>query len=483
MASLLLIDLSGIFWACWHASANEELSAAYGKTLGNVAKLISDEKADHVAIACDFAPYKRKELLPSYKANREAAPPLATEQLRKVEQRLRDDGLTVWSVPGYEADDVIATAVAEARKLALFVVVASSDKDLLQLVAADGVVVRAPQQRYSTPTEVEERWGIGPEHIGDMLALAGDKSDNIPGIEKCGPVTAAKWLKQYGSLDGVISHAAELGRFADAVAQRADEIRLWRQVVELDARAPIDFQELFQIKEKKPLVTPDYNDGFEAGGEIDPGPDKIVVPASVELPKLEMPPTQAIEVARPQAIERAEGMQPRSLDAAWKFSNAVFNSRLYPRFNTREQVFTVMVRGSEMGLGALTALDCFHMVEGRPTMHAHLIIARAMAHPDCEYFQCTETSAERATYVTKSKRNPQPTTLTYTIADAKAAGVCPQNPREKPALNDKGRDSRGQWEKRPAEMLRKTAGVQLARVVYPAASIGLYATEELSDDD
>jgi hypothetical protein len=341
----------------------------------------------------------------------------------------------------------------------------------------------SPNQSYG-PAQCVERWGVEPALIADLLALAGDKSDNIPGIDKCGPVTAAQWLKKYGSLEVVLSHASELGRFADQVAQKADLVRLWRKVVELDVAVPLEWEELFQKREAKPLVEPDYNDGFEDVGEIDPkGPDRIVVPASVELPKLEMPPTQAIEVARPQAVERADGMQPRSLDAAWKFSNAVFNSRLYPRFSTREQVFTVMVRGSEMGLGALTALDCFHMVEGRPTMHAHLIIARAMAHPDCEYFQLTETSAEKATYVTKSRRNPQPTTLTYTIADAKAAGVCPQNPREKPALNEKGRDSRGQWEKRPTEMLRKTAGVQLARVVYPAASLGLYATEELTDGD
>jgi 5'-3' exonuclease len=482
MTSLLLIDLSATFWTHWHASANEELSAAFERTLGSVSKLISEEKCDHVAIACDFPPYKRKTLLPSYKANREAAPPLATEQLRKVEQRLRDDGLTVWSVAGYEADDVIATACAVSGEMR--VVVASGDKDLLQLVS-ERVSVRAPTQRYDTEQAVVERWGIGPAFIGDMLALAGDKSDNIPGIEKCGPVTAAKWLKQYGSLDGVIAHAAELGRFADAVSQHAEDIRLWRKVVELDAQVPIDFGELFQEKVVKPLSKPDYDDGFEEGGEVTGGNgNRVAVSAeSAEPLTLELPsPAQAIVRHQPQAIERAD-LQPGSLDAAWKLSNALYNSKLYPRFSTREQVFAIMVRGKELGLGVTTALDCMHMIEGKPTMHAHLIIARAQAHPACVYFRYVAGDATFAEYETKHRDYPEPTRLKYTLADAKAAGVCPVNPRSQPALNERGRDSRGQWEKRPAEMLRKTCAVQLARIVYPAAALGIYATEELSDDE
>jgi 5'-3' exonuclease len=487
VASLLLIDLSGIFWACWHASANEELSAAYEKTLGSVSRVISDEKADHVAIACDFPPYKRKGLLPSYKANREAAPPLATEQLRKVEQRLRDDGLTVWSVAGYEADDLIAAAVSAAKKLTMSVTVASSDKDLLQLVQPD-VVVRSPQQRYEDAAAVEARWGIGPEHIGDMLALAGDKSDNIPGIEKCGPVTAAKWLKQYGSLDGVIAHAAELGRFADAVAQRADEIRLWRRVVELDARAPIEFQELFQPKEVKPLTKQDEpEDEPEDFGAPEPAAPAQPAPAPVTDLTLDIPKPQAIVKHQQQEGGGIVLLQPRTAKQAWWLAGVLLNSRLYPKFKSQDQVYAVIVRGAELGLGAMTALDVIHMVEGRPTMHAHLIAARGMAHPKCKYLRMLQSSAESAEYETWHADHPEPTRLKYTIADAKAAGVCPLQIRTEPVLqkNEYGKlkDVRGNWEKRPAEMLRKTCAVQLARVVYPDAALGLYATEELTDDE
>lgn len=507
MTTLLLIDLSATYWAAWHASAHEELSAAFEKTLGGVHRLISDEKCDHVAIACDFPPYERKTLLPSYKANREAAPPLATEQLRKVEQRLRDDGLTVWRVDGYEADDVIATACSEAAKTGMGgrtferVVVASGDKDLLQLVS-QRVSVRAPTQRYDTEQAVIERWGIGPAFIGDMLALAGDKSDNIPGIEKCGPVTAAKWLKQYGSLEAVIAHAAELGRFADAVAEKADEIRLWRKVVELSADVPIDFGELFQEKVVKPLTKQDEP---EDEPEDLLGPEVVVVKDSPELREaleaekskpspvstdltLDLPkPATQIVRHQPQEGGGIVLLQPRTAKQAWWLAGVLLNSRLYTKFKSQDAVYAVIVRGAELGLGAMTALDVIHIVEGKPTMHAHLITARAMAHPKCKWFRMVETSNEKATYETQHVDYPEPTRLTYTIADAKAAGVCPMQPRTSPVLEKnewgKSKDVRGNWEKRPAEMLRKTAAVQLVRVVYPDAALGIYATEELSDDE
>lgn len=480
---ILLIDLSGIFWAAWHSSANEELSAAHDRTLGTVRKLISEEKPDHVAIACDFPPYKRKALLPQYKANREAAPALVIEQIRKVEQRLRDDGLCVWAVPGYEADDVIATAVASARPTHT-VVIASGDKDLSQLVA-DGVVTLSPatSNRYDA-TGVKERFGVTPDLLGDLLALTGDKSDNIPGLPGVGPKTAAEWLTKYGSLEGVISHARELGRFSAVVEEKADEIRLWRRVVELDATVPIEFGELFAEREVKPLVKAEMPpDEDEDTKPIEPKADAPSAPAelTLDLPR----PQQAI--ARRAAQEHVISLQPRNAKEAWWLSGTLLNSRLYPKFKSQEQVYAIIVRGQELGIGAMASLDCIHMVEGKPTMGAHLIIARAMAHPKCEWFRLVESTDERATYETKHRDYTEPTKHTYTLAEAQAAGVCPMVIRREPVLqkNEYGKmkDIRGQWEKRLREMLRKTSGTQLTRITYPDAALGLYATEELTDDE
>ena len=133
----------------------------------------------------------------------------------------------------------------------------------------------------------------------------------------------------------------------------------------------------------------------------------------------------------------------------------------------------VIIRGRELGLGALTSLDSFHLIEGRPSPHAYLMIARAKADPDCEYLYCEETKEETATWVTKNKRNPKETRLTYTLAQAKASGLVKTGQSGRP----------NQWMIRPAEMVRKTCGVQLARMEYPAAVMGLYAWEEMGGDE
>ena len=127
----------------------------------------------------------------------------------------------------------------------------------------------------------------------------------------------------------------------------------------------------------------------------------------------------------------------------------------------------VIIRGREMGLGALIALDSMHVIEGRPSPSAHLIIARAKAHPDCEYLQCLETTPTRSVWETKNRRNPKPTKLEYTIEQAAQAG-----------LTSRG----GNWKARPAEMLRKSCGVQLARLEYPDAALGLVCPEEMGID-
>jgi len=171
-------------------------------------------------------------------------------------------------------------------------------------------------------------------------------------------------------------------------------------------------------------------------------------------------------VSRPTAIAKFEDtLQPVSLEATWKLASTLHNSRLYQRFTNAQSIFAVILRGREMGLTALTALDMFHVVEGKPSPHAHLLISRARQHPDCEYFRYIGGDHTYAEYETKSRNNPEPTRLRYTIEEARRAGVV------KPGSN---------WEKRPNEMLRKTCAVQLARIEYPEALGGLYAIEELA---
>lgn len=206
-------------------------------------------------------------------------------------------------------------------------------------------------------------------------------------------------------------------------------------------------------------------------------PDSAPAPAVV----VEQP-TQSTAIATvPTAgatVAWQHGLEPTSLAVASKLANALANSRLYARFPNADAILAVIIRGRELGLGAMTALDVFHVVEGRPVPHAHLIVARAESHPDCEYIRMVSSTDEAATYETKHRSHAAPTTLTYTLAQAQQAGRAPAKLRTRAEVQG-DRDTRGQWEKMPAEMLRKTCAVQLVRIVYPSAALGLYAVEEL----
>jgi 5'-3' exonuclease len=452
MKTLLLIDLSGIFWRCYHASKDQELSTAYENTVAKVREL--RQGFDYVAVCCDSPPYERKKLHPGYKANREAAPPLALEQFRRTKERLGLDGLLLWEAPGFEADDVIAWAVEATTDRpageAYAITVASSDKDLLQLVSDEHAIVALNPfdgTKYDA-AKVIEKLGVAPKAVADFLALTGDASDNVPGIKGIGPVNAAKLIAQFGGVEGIIAGAPSIEKPAmrDAILDGQDTIRLAKKLVTLRTDVPLDFGELFLERLAKPLNEERVDNIDEEDAKAKP---------SQALAKLE--PAGAV-------VPFEHALEPGSIGGAYKLAVGMFNSRLYSRFPNAEALWAVMIRGREIGLGALTALDCFHVIEGKPAPHAHLIIARAKQHPDCEYFQMIESTAESATYETKNRRNPTPTRLTYTLQQAKDAGLVRAG---------------GNWQKRPDEMVRKTAAVQLARIEYPDSALGLYAAEEL----
>jgi hypothetical protein len=139
----------------------------------------------------------------------------------------------------------------------------------------------------------------------------------------------------------------------------------------------------------------------------------------------------------------------------------------------------VIIRGREIGIPALTALDCFHVVEGRPSPSAHLIGDLIRKHPDCEWYVLVTSTNEIATYEFKHRFKKDPITFAYSIDDAVDAGLCKREitPRDWSAKD--GKDHRGQWDKRRREMLRKTALVQGGRALFPGAGLGLIAIEEL----
>lgn len=469
---LLLIDISGILRAAWHASGDQEVSAAATKTLEKVAAVRSMFGRGHAVACLDAPPYARRlAMLATYKGQREKPSEVMIEQFRRVRARLEQDGLLFWRHAGEEADDLIGSAVARAKAEGFAVTIVSSDKDLLVLVDDEaGVDVYSPfKNKLYRREDVIAEWGVSPDMLLDSLALQGDTSDNVPSLPGVGPKTAAKLLLEFGSFDAVFANADKITKpkLQEAVANHGDAARLARKVIALRTDIPVPWEQLFEERKPVPLAPVDYNNTPDA--EFDPiSPPKPAAPKATDetptVPAEEAPKATAAIV--PVAAEWSMQLEPNSLGAAQALAKGLFNSRLYPKFPTWEAIWAVIIRGREMGISAATALDSLSFFEGKVNVGAHLLIARAKEHPDCEYFQFVGGDDTYAEWETKNRKNPGVTRLKYTIEQAKLAGL----------VRDKGN-----WVTRPAEMLRKTGGVQLARLEYPGALHDAYALEEMGD--
>jgi DNA polymerase-1 len=199
-------------------------------------KLRKDVRADYAACVFD-APGKtfRDDLYPEYKANRSPMPPDLRAQIDPIHEVVRLLGWKVLNVPGVEADDVIGTLALRGFDEGLDVIVSTSDKDFAQLVRdpVEGrgiaLVNTMSGSRLDSTQRVVEKFGVRPDQIVDFLALMGDSVDNIPGVEKCGPKTAAKWLAEYGTLDGVIANAGAIkGKVGENLARALERLPLNR---------------------------------------------------------------------------------------------------------------------------------------------------------------------------------------------------------------------------------------------------------------
>lgn len=228
-------------------SGGQHTNAVYG-FLSMLANIVADEEPTHVAVAFDIGRQTfRTEKFPEYKAQREAAPEEFKGQVPLIETVLGQLGITTLSKENFEADDILATLATQAGTAADFeVVIVTGDRDYLQLVDATTTVLYPSRGVSSmtrfTPQEVENKYGLTPQQYPDYAALRGDPSDNLPGIPKVGEKTAAKWIVQYGSLEGLIAHADELkGMAAQNFRERIDQVRLNRELTQMvtDVELPV----------------------------------------------------------------------------------------------------------------------------------------------------------------------------------------------------------------------------------------------------
>jgi len=214
---LYLVDGSSYLYRAFHALPN--LSNSHGEPTGALLgvanmlrRLLNEENPEHVAVVFDAkGPTFRHELYPRYKTNRPPMPAELVKQLEAILGFVHLLGLPLIQVEGVEADDVIGTLSRMAENQGMDCVISTGDKDLAQLVSDRTTLVNTMTDARLDRAAVKNKFGVTPEQIVDFLALTGDKSDNIPGVDKCGPKTAVKWLEEYHSLDELLARADEIG--------------------------------------------------------------------------------------------------------------------------------------------------------------------------------------------------------------------------------------------------------------------------------
>ncbi len=216
--AIYVIDISSYVFRAYHAlpplsNSKGEPTHAVAGVSGMLVKLLRERDPKRIVVAMDSRERSfRKELYEPYKANRPPAPPDLEQQMVRVREIVDAWGMAPVEAPGYEADDVIATLVAQARQRALRVVIVSADKDLLQLVGPDVVMYDTMRDKVFGPEATHEKFGVAPGQVRDLLALMGDSSDNVPGVPSVGQKTAAKLLQQWDTLDGIYEHLDEITR-------------------------------------------------------------------------------------------------------------------------------------------------------------------------------------------------------------------------------------------------------------------------------
>ena len=231
------------------------VNAVYGFT-SMLMKLLADTDADHIAVVFDKARRTfRNDIYPDYKANRPDPPDELIPQFALVREAVQAFNVAAVDAEGFEADDLIATYARQARAAGAVVTIVSSDKDLMQLVTEGVVMFDAMRGRVIGPDEVREKFGVGPDKVVDVQALAGDSTDNVPGVPGIGVKTAALLIEEYGDLDTLLARASEIKqpKRRASLLEEAELARVSRELVRLRDDVPVDTPlEAFAVKDPEP---------------------------------------------------------------------------------------------------------------------------------------------------------------------------------------------------------------------------------------
>jgi DNA polymerase-1 len=306
--TLLLVDGSSYLYRAFHAlpelqSPRGEPTGAIRGVLSMLRRLAADHKAQ--ARACVFdakGPTFRDAEYSGYKANRPSMPEPLAAQIEPLKEACAALGWPVLTIEGVEADDVIATLADQARRSGWRTVISTGDKDLAQLVDEQVTLVNTMSNETLDPAGVRQKFGVAPERIVDYLALTGDAVDNVPGVDKVGPKTAAKWIQEYGSLDAVIAHATEIdGAVGENLRRALDWLPKGRRLltVKRDVSLPVRFDELTSNPDENALRALYERFGFRTMLADLGGPAADAAPPAAE-------PASAAQAARRKYLTLAD---------------------------------------------------------------------------------------------------------------------------------------------------------------------------------
>lgn len=496
---LVLIDLSSLAYPLWHMSqAEPDPNHTSTQVVARVRALATNRP--HAAVCCDMGRSFRREQVSTYKANRPEHDAALQHQIELARAQLVADGFPVWGVKGFEADDVIASAVGQILATPeLTALVVSADKDLLQLVGPRVRQMKPADGAIFDVAAVEAKLGVKPDQIRDYLTLCGDTSDNIKGANKIGPKNAVSILKKFGTLDAVYA-ALKTGTptglppsIIQSLQDFAPQLATTRMLVTLRTDVEIPFLEINNERQPKGVET--FSDFVDEDPFVAPAPTAVsaapaAAPTAVvsETEPAAAAPAPAPAAAGPVAVPppastgmvvRSEepsvavappdwerSLDPRSMRDAQLLSKHMFDSRMFSAYGSPQAVLATIMVGRELGLPAMASLRNIHNIEGKHALSAALMVALVIKSGLAEYFEPVDFDHLKATFVTKRRGARKEIFLTHTIEQAVTAGLV--------------KDKSG-WQRIPVEMLMARAQSRLARLVYPDLLAGLYTPDELEE--
>ena len=287
---IILVDGSSYLYRAYHAlpplmTSNNQPTGAIKGVISMIKRILIDHPESPLAVVFDAKGKTfRHDMYSEYKANRPPMPEDLVLQIEPIHRIISLMGIKLIMVSGVEADDVIGTLAEQARQKKLNTVISTGDKDMTQLVCESVSVVNTMSGELLDESGVIKKFGVDPDHITDYLALIGDKSDNVPGVDKVGPKTAVKWLQEYSDIEGVINNAESIGgKVGENLRSSIETLKLAHELVKIKIDVPLDVGiEDLQVQEPSSEELSELYKELEFNTWLQESPQKKIIPPSID---------------------------------------------------------------------------------------------------------------------------------------------------------------------------------------------------------